>query len=85
VSSQNLNNSPGYTRKPTADLYTILLIFALVALLVGILYLHLEMNAYNYKTATGMAAFRPAAPVALCWSPLDAGHGSGNQRLLRIF
>jgi hypothetical protein len=49
VSSRNSNNPGGFTRKPEADLYTVMLIFALLALLIGILYLHLEMKAYDYK------------------------------------
>jgi hypothetical protein len=75
VSSRNSNNPPGFTRKPAADLYTVLLIFALVALLVGILYLHLEMKAYNYKAATGMTVFPYATPVAVHCSPVAAEKG----------
>jgi hypothetical protein len=76
VSSQNLNNQPGFTRRPTADLYTVLLIFALLALLLGILYLHLEMKAYNYKAATGMATTPAGASYASPPSPVDlAGLG----------
>jgi hypothetical protein len=83
VSSRNSNNPPGFTRKPTADLYTVLLIFALVALLVGILYLHLEMQAYNYKAATGMAAIPQGAPIAVHWSPADAEKGFTDHLLTR--
>jgi hypothetical protein len=49
VFTRSSNNPGGYTRKPAADLYTVLLIFALLALLLGFLYLHLEMKAYDYK------------------------------------
>jgi hypothetical protein len=52
VSTQNSNNPTGYTRSPEANLYTVLLIIALLALLTGILYLHLELKAYEYKAAT---------------------------------
>jgi hypothetical protein len=36
-------------RKPKADLYTVFLVIALVAVLVGILFLFLEMQAYEFK------------------------------------
>jgi hypothetical protein len=78
VFSQNSNNQPGYTRKPSADIYTLLLIMALVALLVGIVYLHLEMQVYNYKSATGMATFRSEASVAMLHAPSGEGNVSSN-------
>ncbi|MBN2580152.1 MAG: hypothetical protein JXB10_14280 [Pirellulales bacterium] len=55
MSTQDFNKPNGFTRKPEADLYTVLLIFALLALLVGILYLHLDLNAYDYKAKEGIA------------------------------
>jgi hypothetical protein len=39
----------GLHRKPGPDLYTVLLVIALVAILVGILFLYLEMAVYEFK------------------------------------
>jgi hypothetical protein len=36
-------------RKPRPDLYTVLLAIALAAVLVGIVFLYLEMNSYEFK------------------------------------
>jgi hypothetical protein len=75
VSSRNSNNPGGFTRKPEADLYTVMLIFALLALLIGILYLHLEMNAYDYKmkentTVSTIVGEGGRTLVAGRWSPV---------------
>jgi hypothetical protein len=40
-------------RKPRADLYTALLVIALVAILIGILFLYLEMDFYEFKIKGG--------------------------------
>jgi hypothetical protein len=40
-------------RKPQADIYTILLALAFVAVLVAILFLWLYMKSYNYETKGG--------------------------------
>lgn len=40
----------GPHRKPKADLFTVLLAIALVAVLVAILFLWLEVKAYDYKS-----------------------------------
>ena len=52
----------GPHRKPRPDLYTVLLALALVAVLVAIVFLWLEMSAYDYKSKGGppmaMAEFR---------------------------
>jgi hypothetical protein len=47
-------------QKPRADLYTFLLVVAWLALLVGILFLCLEMNAYDFKFKGG-----PTPPVGM--------------------
>ncbi len=39
----------GLHRKPRPDLYTVLLVIALVAVLLGILFLYLEMQRYEFK------------------------------------
>ena len=54
-------------RKPQADLYTVLLVIALIAVLVGILFLYFEMQTYDFKfqggPAVGMVSTFPAALV----------------------
>jgi len=40
-------------RKPGADIYTVLLILALLALIVGLVCLYLEMAAYEFKLDGG--------------------------------
>ena len=42
-------------RKPRADLYTVLLVIALLAVLIGILFLYLEMDTYDFKFKGGPA------------------------------
>jgi hypothetical protein len=42
-------------RKPEADLYTVLLVIALIAVLIGILFLYLEMGTYDFKFQGGPA------------------------------
>jgi hypothetical protein len=50
-----LASAPVY-RKPRADLYTVLLVIALLALLVGILFLYAENSFYEWKTKGAPAA-----------------------------
>jgi hypothetical protein len=58
----------GAHRKPRADLYTALLVIALVAILIGILFLYLEMDLYEFK-------LQGAPPVGMVDpSPTASGH-----------
>lgn len=57
--------TPQY-RKPRADIYTMMLVLALLALLVGILCLWWENAQYEYKMSA--AAVVPAALVDATWS-----------------
>ncbi len=50
------NPSGGPYRKPRADIYTVLLVLALVALVVGIVMLWLEMDLYQWKFTGGPRA-----------------------------
>ena len=52
----------GPYRKPRADIYTVLLILALISLLLGITFLYLEMDMYNWEFKTNIRALldRPA-------------------------
>ncbi len=79
------SNVPGGYRKPRADLYTVLLIVALLALAIGTWFLYLEMSQYEGKppykgvpsawiapgTPEGATA---ALPRSLAWS-WDGVHG----------
>lgn len=42
-------------RKPQADMYTVLLVIALIAVLIGILFLYLEMGTYQFEIQGGPA------------------------------
>jgi hypothetical protein len=77
----------GY-RKPQPDLYTVLLVVALLAILVGILFLCLDMGTYEWKLkggpAVGMlnnqragdsALVMNARQPSLAISPLYGEHG----------
>ena len=48
--------APVSHRKPKADLYTLLLVIALIAVLLGILFLYLNMKRYDFKLGPGVAA-----------------------------
>jgi len=50
--TEEATETPLY-RKPRADLYTVLLVLALLAVLVGILFLYLEMDTYDFKFKGG--------------------------------
>ncbi len=61
-----------FARKPKADVYTVMLLLSFLAILVGILFLYLEMKVYNFEVQLGsgrlMASLdRPAAAVATLW------------------
>ncbi len=64
MSPPKSTNTPGGTfRKPRADLYTILLVIALLAILVGILFLYLTMQSYNFETKGGPPVAMAAADL----------------------
>ena len=65
------NHSGGPYRKPRADLYTVLLMLALIAILLAILCLYLEMKIYDFKFKGATAAATLEVPttadmVGLC-------------------
>jgi len=64
--SENDNQPGGPYRKPRADVYTVLLIFALIALLLAIACLYYEMDLYDFKFRGGptISANPPAALAA---------------------
>jgi hypothetical protein len=59
-------------RKPQADLYTILLALALVAVLAAILFLYLYMKSYKFETGGASAAIS-SHPTSLVASSLFSG------------
>ena len=65
------NNPGGNFRKPRADLYTILLVIALLAILVAILFLYLHMQSYNFEFKAGP----PVAMIAANLGVLVSGFG----------
>lgn len=69
---QSQQQAPRY-RKPRADLYTMLLLFAWIALLLGILVLYLEMKEYDFKFKGAPAMITaPTAVRASMWSCSDS-------------
>jgi hypothetical protein len=58
------NNPGGNYRKPRADLYTILLVIALLAILVAVLFLYLHMQSYNFEI------IKAGQPVAMIGTTL---------------
>lgn len=65
--------SAGLHRKPRADLYTVLLVISLIAVLLGILFLYLYNARYDFKRKSSAAA----AMVR------DRGPGARGQRFER--
>ena len=66
VSPAKSTNNPGGTfRKPKADFYTILLVIALLAILVAILFLYLHMQTYNFEIKGGPPVSMIAASLGL--------------------
>jgi hypothetical protein len=54
VSPAKSTNKPGGSyRKARPDLYTVLLALSLLAILVGILFLYLQMQTYNFEMKGG--------------------------------
>lgn len=57
---------PGlYVAKPRPDIYTVLLIAALVALVVACVCLYLELSAYEWTTTAPRAQIVPTAAPAV--------------------
>jgi len=61
-------------QKPKADIYTVMLAIALVAILVACVCLFLEMKAYNYDIRAQEGKFRGAMlERSLPFAAIDAG------------
>jgi hypothetical protein len=73
LKSTELSETPSPARphqKPGPDLYTVLLVLALIAILVGILFLYLEMGLYEFK-------FKGGPPVGMVTSQGPANRNQG--------
>jgi hypothetical protein len=73
LKSTELSETPSSTRpqrKPGPDLYTVLLVLALIAIRVGMLFLYLEMGLYEFK-------FKGGPPVAMVTSQTPATRNQG--------
>ena len=64
----------GPYRKPQPDLYTVLLVLSLIAILIGILFLYLEQETYEFK-------FKGAPPVAMARDQGTGVRGQGYEQL----
>ncbi len=73
MSPQDSSKQPiGPHCAPRPDIYTVLLVIALIALLLGLLSLYLEMNMYEWEIKGGPTAsadHHHAAAVALATDP----------------
>ena len=67
MSQADSTNAPRgvYVQKPKADIYTVMLAIALVAILVACVCLFLEMRAYNYDIKATEGKMRGALPYSL--------------------
>jgi hypothetical protein len=80
--------SAGPRRKPRADLYTVLLVIALVAVLIGILFLYLEMGLYEFKFQGGPSPGMVSGQRSACsdqHSAVSVVHRAGQARPLHAF
>ena len=64
----------GPYRKPQPDLYTVLLVLSLIAILIGILFLYLEQETYEFK-------FKGGPPVAMLRDQGSEIRGQGYEQL----
>ncbi len=76
TSSQPSGQPTGPYRKPRADVYTVLLILALVAILLTILCLSGEMKMYDWKSKGGPSV--SVVPVSEKWA-VRGGQGAGKE------
>jgi len=81
--SPRSSSSQGPHRKPRADIYTVLLILSLLAILLSILFLHLEvkdMPPEGGESASLESGPPPQARLpAFCPSPLPHGRSSAER------
>ena len=59
------SDSDGPYRKPQADIYTVLLVIALLAVLIGIGCLYFELDAYEFDDGQARLAADPPSALAV--------------------
>lgn len=66
-SKSRLRKATPLYRKPTADLFTVMLVLSFIAVVVGIVFLWMEMNLYKYEfkggPSVGMIEARPTTLI----------------------
>lgn len=76
-----------YRSKPQPDMYTVLLVIALIAVLIGILFLYLEMGTYDFKLqgapAVGMVSVHQSIVIELP-SAINLANNVGQSRPLHV-
>ena len=80
LASTTSNPSGGPYRKPRADVYTFMLIVALLAIILGIVCLYFEMKGFNFefKEAPKVPPAVVAAALPACGGPaLRLSHPTG--------
>ena len=68
-----------YVQKPKSDGYTVLLLLSAVAVLVGILFLYLEINSYSSMSPGPMGMVGPPAGSATSFAWSNVLTPSGGQ------
>jgi hypothetical protein len=86
--SSNTLESPvraptGQSRKPKADVYTILLVLALLAILTAIAFLWMELAYYDYKTKGMAMILRGDRAVATSQRSVASGQWLDNAQRLQ--
>lgn len=77
MSIPDSKNQPGGPyRKPRADLYTVLLILSLIAILMGILCLYGEMSLYDFKFRGFQGSLSVSADAPIALAMVDAQHAA---------
>lgn len=66
----------GPHRKPRADVYTVLLIFALIAIITATVLLYIQMGEYDYDIKGGPTVWRET-PAAVATTDRPWNHGNG--------
>lgn len=81
--SPRSSSNQGPYRKPRADVYTVLLIIALVAILLSVLFLHLEVKDMPHEGGSSASLVPDLPPqataVACSLSPVPHGRSSAER------
>ncbi|MGA2031689.1 MAG: hypothetical protein ABSG68_05495 [Thermoguttaceae bacterium] len=80
MSTQSSSESRGGPyRKPRPDVFTLMLVISLLAIILGIVFLYFEMKDYDFKLKGGPSALLAPAGSFQCstQSPSPSGRGPG--------